>query len=1197
MFEVKILFLKRIAVQGFKSFADKISLEFEQGIIAIVGPNGSGKSNVSDAIRWVLGEQSAKTLRGAKMEDIIFAGTESRKALNFAEVSIIMDNSDNSLPVDYSEVNITRRLFRSGDSEYYINKSSCRLKDVHELFMDTGVGRDGYSVIGQGRIDEILSSKSEDRRNIFEEASGIMKYKTRKGESERKLEATKQNLLRIDDIISELSMQIEPLREQSEKAKKHLELAGQLKNLDVNLFIINYNKLNEKLQIAKVQYAEIENALKEHNSKLIGVDESQGKLAVDNKNLENEILSINQSIFEVEKAIEKINADISVANEKNLNYQSNKERVFKENEGHKEKIVSFEIELEQRNLKHNQLLTLINEINSKVQEKDEELQKIIKKLDKSVDEIECLKSEIIERHNEISNRKSAVGNINVMYENIKGRRGQISQEIETINAERLLISEQRLKHENLVSEIKLKTENTLKQIEKDNKERIELERQQKENVIELDKLKSLISAKSSRHSLLRDMDREYEGFNKSVKSVLQSCERNSSLGKGVHGALVQLISVPKKYETAIDVALGGALQNIVTDDEDSAKKIIEYLKANNLGRATFLPISSVKARGFDALKSQLSGHSGVLGVGSDLIEFDKKYAGILGNLLGKVLVVDNISNAVSIAKKYNYSFKIVTLEGEVLNPGGAISGGSVNRTTNLISRSREIEELSKEIEGLNLKLEQLNKKQSEEIKKFEIIRLELEKLGVEQKNNELTIAAHEAELKQFKEQIEKIVERIRILEIEKNQLNEHEFQALGEIELLNSQIEETMAQIAGMSEESTLNQGKYKKDIELRDEITASLTEEKVKISGLNQEMLSAQENIDRINIEVNEIKLVIEDNNKMIEFLELEMSIQNEIINNKNNRLDEQGKSKQKYSESLETKSVQKAKSEAQIERLQKDWKDFNYALNAITDEKNKLEIKIAKLEMEFETLQNRIWDEYELTYNRCLELKQDISYMENPSKVISDIKSQINSLGSVNEAAIEEYVNVKKRHDFLTNQKADLEDAEKSLRKVINDMVAIMKKQFIEQLEIINHNFNEVFKELFGGGRAHLKLSNLEDVLECGIDIEAQPPGKKLQNLSLLSGGERALTAIAILFAMLKVRPTPFCVLDEIEAALDDANVYRFADYIKKFSSKTQFLIITHRKGTMEMADILYGVTMQEHGISRLVSVKLSEASQHVN
>lgn len=1196
MFEVKALFLKRIEIQGFKSFADKISLEFEKGITAIVGPNGSGKSNVSDAIRWVLGEQSAKTLRGSKMEDIIFAGTENRKALSFAEVSIIMDNSDKSLPVEYSEVNITRRLFRSGDSEYYINKSSCRLKDIYELFMDTGVGKDGYSVIGQGRIDEILSSKSEDRRNIFEEASGIMKYKTRKGEAERKLEATKQNLLRIEDIISELSIQIDPLREQSEKAKKYLELAEQLKVLDVNLFIINYNKLNEKLETAKKQYIEIEDALKEHNSKLIGVDQTQEKLDIDNKSLENEILSINQTIFEIEKTIEKINADISVSNEKISNYQSNKERIHKENAGHNEKIVSLENELDLRNSKQNQQLTFINEIDSKVQVKDEELQGIIRKLDLSVEEIEGLKSEIIEKYNEVSNRKSSVGNINVMLENIKGRYEQISVEIETINSEKISISEQNSKHEKLVGEIKIKTEEILKQIEKDNKERSELEGEQKQNIAQLDKLKSLISAKSSRHSLLRDMDKEYEGFSKSVKSVLQSCEKNPNLGKGVHGALVQLIAVPKKYETAIDVALGGALQNIITDDEDSAKKIIEYLKANNLGRATFLPISSVKARRFDTSELKLTGLKGVLGVASELIEFDKKYAGILGNLLGKVLVVDNIANAITIAKKYNYSFKIVTLEGEVLNPGGAISGGSVNKTTNLLSRAREIEELSKEIEELNLRLEQLNKKQNVLVEKFKEVASELEKLGAEQKNNELTVAAHEAEIKQFKDQIEKIEERIRILEIEKKQLNEQEAQASDEINLLGSQIEEILAQIAAMSEESTLSQEKYKKDIELRDEIISSLTEEKVKLSGLNQEMLSSKENIGRISLEINEIKSVIVENNKVIESLENEILVQNTIINNKNNELDEQGKLKQKYSEDYETKSTHKAQIEVMIETLKKDWKDFNYVLNTITEEKNKIEIKIAKLEMELETLQNRIWNDYELTYNRCLELKHDISHIGNPSKTISDIKSEINSLGSINVAAIEEYVKVKERYEFLTNQKVDLEGAEKSLRKVINDMVAIMKKQFIEQLEIINNNFNEVFKELFGGGRAYLKLSDPEDVLECGIDIEAQPPGKKLQNLSLLSGGERALTAIAILFAMLKVRPTPFCVLDEIEAALDDVNVYRFADYIKKFSDETQFLIITHRKGTMETADVLYGVTMQEHGISKLVSVKLSDASEHV-
>lgn len=1178
-------------MQGFKSFADKVIIELEQGITAVVGPNGSGKSNISDAIRWVLGEQSIKTLRGSKMEDVIFSGTEHRKPLNFAEVSLILDNSSKILPIDYTEVSITRRIFRSGDSEYYINKTSCRLKDIHELFMDTGLGRDGYSIIGQGRIDEILSSKSEDRRNIFEEASGIMKYKSRKNESERKLEATKQNLLRINDIIVELEYQLEPLKEQSDKAKKYLELAENLKILDINLFIENYNKLKDKLEGVSKQYSEIEETFMSYNQKMEETDQSYNVFIEQNKELENDILSINQKIFELEKAAEKVNSEINLANQKIINCDANKDRIQKEINTLQEKKLLLDEDLKKRNEKKVELDNIVAEVNNSISDKEIKLAEANKLLEESINQIEDLKSDIIEKHNNISGKKSQINSINVLVDNFSNRKQQVSSEVLELKVECSTKEEHRTNLEKSIADLKKQISDMRKSINESFNKKEAIEKELNNNTSEMDRLKGLINSKTSRYSLLCDLDKEYEGFNKSVKSILQECKKSATLSSGVHGALVQLINVSKKFEVAIDVALGGALQNIVTDDEKSAQKIIEFLKKNGLGRATFLPLTSVKPKNFEGLEAQLTGLEGFIGIASNLVQYDKKYSNIISNLLGKVLVIDNMKNGISAAKKYNYTFKIVTLEGEVLNPGGSIAGGSQNRTTSLLSRSREIEELSNEVKQLTKQLDDVTEKNGNYNNMLKQVLIEIEEAENTKREKELSLVASETELEQCKNHIERIVERLNVLELEDKQLSEQQEHALREIELLNGEINELMNQIEEISQKTTLNQDKYKNDIAARDELYDSLTQDKINASGISQELVSVNENIERITEEINSIIGQTQDSNGLIKIEESSIKEQEQIIIEKKKQLEEYELVKDGCVTELNNKTGQKSEMDIQVQNLQKMWKEYNSALNVISDEKSKLQVKIAKYEMEIESLQNRIWEEYELTYSKCLEYKKDISGFGNPNKAINDIKAQISSLGTINVSAIEDYIRVKERFEFLSKQRFDLEEAEKVLRKVINEMVQIMKKQFAEQFEIINNNFNEVFKELFGGGRAHLKLMDSENVLECGIEIEAQPPGKKLQSLMLLSGGERALTAIAILFAILKVRPTPFCVCDEIEAALDDVNVFRFAEYIKKFADRTQFLVITHRKGTMEVADSIYGVTMQEHGVSRLVSVKLSE------
>lgn len=1187
------MYLKKIKIQGFKSFADSVNLDFESGITGVVGPNGSGKSNVGDAIRWVLGEQSIKTLRGNNMQDVIFSGTQKRKPLNFAEVSLILDNSSKALNIDYSEVNITRRIFRSGESEYYINKTACRLKDIRELFMDTGVGRDGYSIIGQGKIDEILSSKSEDRRKIFEEASGIMKHKTRKIESERKLEATKQNLLRIDDIISELHIQINPLKEQSEKAKKYLDLASTLKILDINIFIDSYRKLNQNIEFVKNDIIEIEKLYDECTVKLDGSDKAYNEFNLQNKEFENRINALNQEIFEIEKQFEKINSDISIANEKIANINSNKERISKENILSIEKRDCLQNEIGVRGNKYNELSLQFECQNNDIRIKESQILEINQTINQNLNIIEELKNEIIEKHNNVSNKKSSINNINVMLDNVSKRKKQINVESESLSHEIIGRDKQ---FEILMESIK-ESKKIIASLEKKSENNNSMKSSINIDIgivnTKIDKTNEDLHKKTSKYNLLCDMDKEYQGFNKSVKSILKECQRSAKISNGVEGVLAQLISVPKKYEVAIEIALGGALQNIVTIDESSAKNVIKFLKENKLGRATFLPITSVTGRDFGNIKNELMGLNGVMGIGSELIDYDSKYHGIINNLLGKVLVVDTIENAIDISKKYKYSFKVVTLEGEVLMPGGSMSGGSTNNTTSILGRSREINELKIEIEELKNSLEKLLDQNKELSNQLNTILQDIEMCINNQRKAELELVGNEKELSQCSENIERINERLNVLNIEYSQLSEQLIDANTQIESINEEIQIIQSQISQITGETSLSQEQYNEQINMRDEYSKELTNVQISISGTKHEMNSINENIERINNEILEIDNQVNYNINLIHSIENEIIIQEEQINQKSERISQSKSLRDQKADILLKVISTKSDLQTDIEKIQKAWKDYNNELNEIADNRSLFEIKHAKYEMELEALQNRIWEEYELTISNSLQFEQDISQFGNHNKAIKDIKSQIQSLGNVNVNAIEEYVNIKERYDFLTAQKTDLEDAQKGLRKVINDMVKIMKEQFIEQFNIINDNFNIVFKELFGGGRADLVLLDEENVLDCGIEIEAQPPGKKLQNLSLLSGGERALTGIAILFAILKVRPTPFCVLDEIEAALDDVNVYRFAEYIKRFTKDTQFLIITHRKGTMEVADTIYGVTMQELGVSKMVSIKLEEVA----
>lgn len=1186
------MYLKKIEIQGFKSFADKVTLELNKGITAVVGPNGSGKSNISDAVRWVLGEQSMKNLRGSKLEDVIFAGTENRKPLGFAEVSLTVDNSNGLLPVDYSEVTVTRRVYRSGESEFFINKTACRLKDINELFMGTGVGKDGYSIIGQGRIDEILSTKSEDRRLIFEEAAGIMKYKVRKLEAERKLEQTRQNLLRINDIIGELENQIEPLREQSETAKKFLALSERLKVLEVNVFIDSMEKFKEKMDEIKLQVENIQGEIdKEHEifeEKQNNKKQLQGQFEL----IENELEDLQRQIFNIGSSIEQSNSEIKVAKERMDNNNENNERLNLEISEFEQKIKELEAENNHKQGRCKQLRLDRDRFSSELIDKEEELAKVSASIDSEQEQVEALKAEIIEKMNLINDRKTEINSLKVLLEGLEKREAQIKEELQQLvldaDVERIKKEDIKDSLEKLNKEINIE-KNTILELEKD---KVNLGNNISGLNKKLEGCRVELSNKQSRHKFLCDLEKEHEGYSRSVKGILEECERNNAFKAGIHGALAQLITVPKEYETAVEMTLGAALQNIVTDNEESAKKAINFIKERNLGRATFLPVSVVNGKELDERVDKINSCKGFIGIASKLLNFDKKYQGVINNLLGRTVVVDNLDNGIAIARKFSYSFRIVTLEGDIINTSGAMSGGSnVSKASGILSRGREIKELSEIIDRLKKEFEKIEQEIEASKAAFKAVD---EKAGLANesiKEKQVTIAREEEKLVGLDSMLGRIDEKSILLKSEKQQLEAQSTEVLPSIEKKQEYITKSEGEIEALQEQVRKLQEKFRQGYTEKDKVNNEITNIKISLSSIDESFVSLQEVIERIDKEIDICKRNIERRQQEKlritgEKSHLETAIEEHMV-----KIDELKKSRLEKEDELNNKKLLKEDVSSNLSAIESLLMESLRKIDLLKEENTRLELKKSRIEMDMETLQNKMWDDYELTLNNAMEYRKEIENIQNAQKEIAKIKNQIRDLGPVNIAAIEEYTKTKERYEFLSNQRNDLEASEDKLRKVISEMTSIMKRQFIEQFNHISKNFDEVFKELFGGGKATLKLADEENILESGIDIEVQPPGKKLQSMMLLSGGEKALTATALLFAILRMNPSPFCILDEIEAALDDVNVYRFADYIKRFTYNTQFIIVTHRKGTMESADTLYGVTMEERGISKLVSVKMND------
>jgi len=1183
------MYLKRLEMQGFKSFADKTVLEFMPGITTVIGPNGSGKSNISDSIRWVLGEQSIKSLRGSKSEDIIFAGTQNRKSLGFAEVSIVIDNSEGKLPIEFSEVVVTRRIFRNGESGYFINKTPCRLKDILELFMDTGIGKDGYSIIGQGKIDEILSNKSEERRNIFEEAAGIVKYRARKNESEKKLEQTKLNLLRINDILSEVEANIGPLKIQSEKAKKYLSLREELKSIEIGLFLYN-------IDTYKVKLAELVEELNVMTSQKTDEEARLSVLQNLKENLKMELEEVLQKIeqtqnlgFESEKKIEQINSQINIANERISNNNENYDRYLKEIEELEKKNIEIKEEKENRIKKKDNLQTNKEKFTKELEEKELELKELTDKLTEEEKEIEGKKA-VVEQNTDLKYQYREEINITeINKENLKKRQKVAANEIsDTIS---------KLDEKRMVKSDLLKTFNEKETRRNECRARLEDIRVKREEATTRikefeDKINSLeanLRIKDSKQKFLSEMEKEKEGYSRAVKSILLECEKNAKLNKGVKGVLANLITVPDEYNLAIEMVLGATLQNIVTETEEDAKKLIEYLRENNLGRASFLPIPSVKGKKVDRLV--INNLQGVFGIAANLIKYDKKYEGVIQNLLGRTIIVKDMDTAIILARQNSYGFKIVTIKGDIINPSGAISGGSVTqKTTSIIGRTKQIKELEKEIIELKEKIETISKEKEEYEKSIETLLEEITSIEQDSQEIEIEYATEKQRIESLEEAISTLEDKLKSLKDETNQIEEEINQNEDKGKELAEKILSLENKTSLLNTEIQAFAEKNKENQKYIDDLNFDITNLKISVSSFDESKNSLEEILERIETELQNNLLSIENKKQNREtIIEDNKKLNEEIVKSKE-EIEQIRMQVNTSSDVIETLKKSKQEKNDAISKTEKNIEEQYLIIEEIKNQANKIEVKKSKIDVELEQIINKMWEDYEITPNNAQEFKKATNIQET-TKQVKKLRDEIKNLGSINIDSIEEYKQTKERYDFMCEQRLDLENSSNKLKKIIQDMTKIMKEQFETQFKIINKNFGEAFKELFGGGKAEIRLTDENDILNSGIEIEVQPPGKKLQNMSLLSGGERAFTAIALLFAILKINPAPFCVLDEIEAALDDVNVYRFADYLKKFTKDTQFLVITHRKGTMEAANTVYGITMEENGISKLLSMKLDK------
>ncbi|WP_440323083.1 chromosome segregation protein SMC [Laedolimicola sp.] len=1181
------MYLKSIEVQGFKSFANKIVFDFHNGITGIVGPNGSGKSNVADAVRWVLGEQRVKQLRGGSMQDVIFAGTENRRPLSYAYVAITLDNSDHQLSIDYEEVTVSRRLYRSGESEYLINGAACRLKDINELFYDTGIGKEGYSIIGQGQIDRILSSKPEESRELFDEATGIVKFKRRKNTAQKKLEDEKQNIVRINDILAELEKQLGPLEKQSAAAREYLKKKEALKLCDVNMFLLETERvqgalteLEQKIsdtdrelkettgqyENIKKEHARIEEELEELNRRLDETKEAASRAGLGRQQLEGQIEVLKEQINSVRQGGEQLEGRL-----KNIAAD------VKERQEAREKLAAEQAELAKQ----------LEAAASVSGEADARLQELREQIEAENTAAEISKNTIISLLNERASTKGRLQRYDAMQEQAQIRRTELNQKLLLAKSSE---EEQRVQYEGHLKKLEEISGRiiTLSEAQREKEAEAEgLRRELGKKNEELEIGQSAFHRESSRLESLRNMAERYDGYGNSIRKVMEQ-KKNVP---GIEGVVADLIKVDQQYETAIETALGGSIQNIVTENEDTAKELIEYLKKNRFGRATFLPLTSVGGRGGFAKPEALK-EKGAIGLASTLVRADKKYDRVVQHLLGRVLVAEHIDDAIRIARKYNHSIFIVTLEGESLSPGGSMTGGAFRNSSNLLGRKRELTELEENVQKLEadirearLQIETLREQRRERRAEAESLSTELQRLYLQQNTAKMNSDQAKARLDEIIEGYSGL--RKELSEIEKQFADIHDSREAIFREIRESEEQEKQNEARIEIAQTRLAELKQSEAESIGDNEKAHL-----KLAALTQKAGFVDENAARIERELVRLHTEEQEIHEGMQKGNADIEAKEEGIGALRKQIEDMiARSERLNGETAELGGKREA--------LLTGQKDFFTKREELSDKQTRLDKEVfrlnsqrEKLEETVDSLTDYMWEEYELTYNTALPMKQeedmDLAALKKQTSVLKD---EIRKLGDVNVNAIEDYKNISERYEFMNTQRNDLVKAEETLMGIISELDTGMRRQFEEQFARIRVEFDKAFKELFGGGKGTLELDPDADMLEAGVRIIAQPPGKKLQNMMQLSGGEKALTAISLLFAIQNLKPSPFCLLDEIEAALDDSNVNRFAKYLHKLTKNTQFIIITHRKGTMESADRLYGITMQEKGVSTLVSVNLIE------
>ena len=1183
--------LTKLELSGFKSFAKKTEVHFDKGITAIVGPNGSGKSNIADSIRWVLGEQSAKTLRGSRMEDVIFGGTATRRPMSYCEVTLTFDNTDGLLPIDYSEVSITRRLYRSGESEYYINKVQQRLRDLQELFRDTGLGKEGYSIVGQGKVEEILSNKSGERRKAFEEAAGIMKYRVRKETSERELENTRKNLIRVNDILTELQDRVEPLREQSEKATLFIKLHDELRELEINLFLRQYDKIKDKIININTQTDELTAQIAVSETNRSNIFDRCQKVEEDERLTSNELNSINSELISMTAGLEELIGDLRVIDEKI--------------QGADREYAALVSKINENELRHNELSQRLIGHDNDSQEREELIQSLsqdydkssceLSDINKSVDEleqkIEKLKDAMFESQRQLGDAKSNASALLATKASLEKRLSEIDNDSSDIDNEHKQL-EQELDDANsdldaINNEYKRIIEKLSEKLSKSN-ETVFLRKNAQDELRESERL---FENKKSRYAALVEMKKAHDGYYSSIQKLMTDAAKNSDLQSKIEGTVAELISVPQKYEIALEMAMGAALQNIVTPDENSAKYVIEYLRRNRYGRATFLPVTVIRSKTISPdEKRKIISTKGCFGIASELINYNPRYKGIIENLLGRTIIVDSLDTGVAINRLVGQSLRVATLDGDIINPGGSMTGGSTGKSMNILGRERECADLLYEIDSIKKQITSITNNIQEINATDAKLNEEIAQLSSQKHDFDISIAKQNDKIEIISQQLEKIKNKHEYTQLECSRINDN-------IADITMAIEEADKAQKDIDTSNTINQRDI---VEAQKELAAlrndqmkksdDVTDKKIRIAALKKESDAILKEHERLEKDISFVLKAIEsDKNKIEDFNQEQTRLKEQklnveaLITNKRSSNSELNDSCRKLEE----------KRNSLLQSLDELRKQKNRADNELDELKTRLhqqEMSLGRSENELSSIQDKIWNDYELTYENAIQYRKEIPLTSSAQRA-SELRKEIKQIGVVNINSIEEYQAINERYTELSSQYNDLCKAESDLVSLIDDLVKQMEHNFADKFKQICENFKKVFTELFGGGTAELILSDANDILNCDIDILAQIPGKKLQSLAPLSGGERALTAIALQFAILGLKPTAFCLLDEIDASLDEENVMRFSDYIHDYSDKTQFILITHRRGSMLACNSMYGISQEEKGVSKVISTRIAD------